>query len=69
MAKEFVLKIEEANPRAPRIWLETADDGSRAVVCTLHPDFPQTTLSTLPVELIFLVDRYGVESFTHPYLP
>ena len=59
-----MLKIEETAPRAPRVWIETNDDDgepSRAAAVTLYPEFPSnssTTSGSLPVEIVFLLDRY-----------
>jgi hypothetical protein len=59
-----VLKIGEETPRAPRLWIETNEDGgetSRAAALTLYPEFPArpSGCAGLPVEIIFLLDRYA----------
>lgn len=52
------MKIEEKTPRSPRVWLETAEDGSQAAFCTMYPDIPEAVQhSTSPVEIVFLIDR------------
>jgi Ca-activated chloride channel family protein len=53
--RDFVLAIEAAGLGSPQAWVERTDDG-RAVAVTFVPRFAETTV---PSELIFLVDRSG----------
>lgn len=56
MDKDFVLKVQQAQPNEPRVVVEVAADGSACAMLTMVPDFD---LEPQPTEIQFLVDCSG----------
>ena len=54
--RDFVLLVEAGDFTAPRAWLERDEDGSIAAAVAFRPQLGE---STVPTEVIFLVDRSG----------
>eukprot|EP00121_Abeoforma_whisleri_P016571 Awhi_evm1s15201 len=56
MEKEFIVNFQTEDPSPARVFLETTDDKSRALMVTLVPQFE---LDDTKCELVFVVDRSG----------
>ena len=54
--RDFVLAVEATGLDSPRAWIERDDDGGESIAVAFAPKLPETSI---PAEVIFLVDRSG----------